>query len=92
MRVAHLPAYGAEVRGTMSWHGGWYDAVRAADEMRRQHPGWRVRAVRRRNGPGIEAVRDAGNPCSLIGTADEVRAGLDEAPLPKRERKTRKDR
>jgi hypothetical protein len=89
---AHLPVYGADGRETMGWHGGWADALSAADDLRQQHPGWRVRAVRRRNGPGIEAVRGAGNPCSLTGTADEVRAGLDEAPLPKRVRKSKKDR
>ena len=57
---------------------GWADAVRAADKLQEEHPGWQVRAVPRREGPGVAAVRDssAAGLCMVIGTAAEVRAAL----------------
>jgi hypothetical protein len=57
---------------------GWADVVQAADELHEEHPGWRVRAVPRRAGPGVAAVRDSSAPglCMVIGTAAEVRAAL----------------
>jgi hypothetical protein len=55
---------------------GWAEAVRTADALQEKYPGWRFRAVRRREGPGIAAVRDRGRPCVLVGDPDEVRAAL----------------
>jgi hypothetical protein len=61
---------------------GWADTVRAADKLQEEHPGWRVRAVPRRAGPGVAAVRDSSAPglCTVIGTAAEVRAVLTAEP------------
>ena len=57
---------------------GWADAMQAAEKLQVEHPGWRVRAVPRRAGPGVAAVRDssASGLCTVIGTAAEVRAVL----------------
>ena len=52
---------------------GWEEAAREAEELQDSHPGWHVRPVRRRNGAGVEAVRDGR---SLTGAAEEVRAAL----------------
>lgn len=55
---------------------GWADAVQAADRLQAAYPGWRVRAVARHDGPGVEANRDGGRVCSVIGTPAEVEAEL----------------
>ena len=57
---------------------GWADAVEAADRLQEEHPGWRVRAVPRRDGPGVAAVRNGSEPglCMVIGTEAEVRTAL----------------
>ena len=62
---------------------GWADAVEAADKLQEEHPGWRVRAVPLRSGPGVAAVRDSSAPglCTIIGTAAEVRAVLAANPV-----------
>jgi hypothetical protein len=55
---------------------GWADAVQAAGRLQASYPGWRVRAVSRHSGPGVEANRDSGGVCSVIGTPAEVEAEL----------------
>jgi hypothetical protein len=55
---------------------GWAAAVEGADKLQEEHPDWQVRAVPRRDGPGVAAVRDGGGLCSVTGSVEEVRAVL----------------
>lgn len=55
---------------------GWAAAVEGADELQEDHPDWRVRAVLRRDGPGVAAVRDGGGLCSVTGSVEEIRTVL----------------
>jgi hypothetical protein len=54
----------------------WLIAAMCAEQPEADHPGWRVRPVRRRDGTGVEAIRDEGGLCALIGSASEVRDAL----------------
>jgi hypothetical protein len=54
----------------------WLIAALCAEQLQADHPGWRVRPVRRRDGMGVEAIRDEGGLCSLTGSASEVQAAL----------------
>jgi hypothetical protein len=54
----------------------WLIAAMCAEQLEADHPGWRVRPVRRRSGTGVEATRDEGGFCALIGSASEVRDAL----------------
>lgn len=61
---------------------GWADAVRAAVQLQADYPRWRVRAVLRRDGPGVAAKRDGWGVCVVVGSPAEVRAALvDAEPL-----------
>ena len=57
----------------------WLRAARQAEQIQAAYPGWTVRPVRRRDGAGVEAHREADGLCSVTGPADEVRAALAEA-------------
>jgi hypothetical protein len=54
----------------------WLIAALYAEQLQADHPGWRVRPVRRRDGTGIEAIRDEDGVCSLTGSVSEVQAAL----------------
>jgi hypothetical protein len=54
----------------------WLIAGMRAEQLQAEHPGWRVRPVRRRDGTGVEAIRDEGSLCSLTGSASEVSDAL----------------
>jgi hypothetical protein len=54
----------------------WLIAAMCAEQLEADHPGWHVRPVRRRDGTGVEAIRDEDGLCALIGSASEVRAAL----------------
>jgi hypothetical protein len=54
----------------------WLIAVLRAEELQADHPDWHVRPVRRRNGTGVEAIRDEGSLCSLTGSVSEVHDAL----------------
>jgi hypothetical protein len=54
----------------------WLIAGMRAEQLQAEHPGWRVRPVRRRDGAGVEAIRDEGGLCSLTGGVSEVREAL----------------
>jgi hypothetical protein len=54
----------------------WLIAAMRAEQLQANHPGWRVRPVRRRDGTGVEAIRDEGGLCSLTGSVPAVRAAL----------------
>lgn len=54
----------------------WLIAALRAEQLQADHPGWRVRPVRLRDGTGVEAIRDEGGLCSLTGCVSEVRAAL----------------
>jgi hypothetical protein len=54
----------------------WLIAAMRAEQLEADHPGWRVRPVRCRDGTGVEAIRDEGGLCALIGSASEVRDAL----------------
>jgi hypothetical protein len=45
-----------------------------AGQFQAANPEWTIRPVRRRDGPGLEAVRDQPGLYSLTGTPAEVRA------------------
>lgn len=59
--------------------GGWFEAVQEADRLQADYPGWRVRAVRRRTGPGVSAQRGGNGLCLVMGTPAEVRTVLASA-------------
>jgi hypothetical protein len=54
----------------------WAAAMLQAGQLQAAYPGWTIRPVRRRDGTGLEAVRDQPGLCSLTGTAAEIRAAL----------------
>jgi hypothetical protein len=54
----------------------WAAAILQAGQLQAAYPGWTIRPVHRRDGPGLEAIRDQAGLCSLTGTAAEVRAAL----------------
>jgi hypothetical protein len=55
---------------------GWAQALHEAERAKEDFPQWWVRAVRRRDGVGIEAIRDGRGLCSVTGSVAEVRAVL----------------
>jgi hypothetical protein len=56
---------------------GWAEAVLAADRLQADYPGWHVRAVARRTGPGVAAQRDGHGLCLMMGSPGEVRELLE---------------
>lgn len=54
----------------------WAAAVEAAGKLQADYPQWQVRAVQRREGPGVTAQRDDGALCTVVGSAAEVRQAL----------------
>ena len=58
---------------------GWLHAAQQSGQIQAAYPEWTVRPVRRRDGTGVEAFREADGLCSVTGPADEVRAALAEA-------------
>jgi hypothetical protein len=58
----------------------WVIAALRAEQLQADHSGWHVRPVRRRDGTGVEAIRDEGGLCSLTGSASEVQTTLAATP------------
>ena len=54
----------------------WLIAAMCAEQLEADHPGWHVRPVRRRDGTGVEAIRDEDGLCSLTGSVSEVHDAL----------------
>jgi hypothetical protein len=54
----------------------WLIAAMRAEQLQANYPDWRVRPARRRDGTGIEAIRDEGAVCSMTGSVSEVQAAL----------------
>jgi hypothetical protein len=54
----------------------WMRAMQEAEQAKADFPRWWVRTVRRRDGAGIEAIRDERGLCSVTGSVAEVRAVL----------------
>ena len=56
----------------------WLIAAFRAEQLQADHPGWRVCPVRRRDGAGVEAIRDEGGVCSLTGSVSEIEITADK--------------